>query len=349
MKHVLITGGAGFIGSNLANRLLSQGLRVRILDNLSRENVDRNVGWLRSVHGRRVEIRAADVRHPGEVESALDGVDQVFHFASQVAVTTSMADSRTDFEVNVLGTLNILEALRRQRNPPCLIFTSTNKVYGVLENIRLHRMGSRYVPVSPAHELGVNEAQPLNFHTPYGCSKGSADQYVLDYARHYGILAVVFRMSCIYGPHQFGTEDQGWVAHFVRSALDNRPITIYGDGAQLRDLLYIDDLLDAFLRAEARIRDLSGKAFNIGGGSNHAVSLLELLNLIQSVTGAKPSVVFEDWRPGDQRYYISDFRAFRTATGWKPTVAARQGVERLYEWIIQTQAGQAQPAMQEAR
>jgi CDP-paratose 2-epimerase len=261
----------------------------------------------------------------------------VFHFAAQVAVTTSLIDPVEDFAINAQGTLNVLEAVRAQPVPPGLVMTSTNKVYGGLDDVPLTTEGQRYVPTCPElHANGVSEARPLDFHSPYGCSKGAADQYVRDYARSYCLKTVVFRMSCIYGPHQFGTEDQGWVAHFLLRALKGEPITLYGDGMQVRDILFVEDLVDAFLLAERHIASLGGRAFNIGGGPGNAISLLDLLDRIETLHGVRPAVEFEDWRTGDQRYYVSDTGQFQQATGWKPKVDAREGIALLYRWLAES-------------
>jgi CDP-paratose 2-epimerase len=258
----------------------------------------------------------------------------VFHFAGQTAVTTSLVTPRDDFEINALGTLTLLEELRALDCPIPLLFTSTNKVYGDLNGIALRRHRNRYEPQHPAVlAAGVNEATPLSFHSPYGCSKGAADQYVIDYARSYGMPNVVFRMSCIYGPHQCGTEDQGWVAHFLIQAQTGNSITIYGDGMQVRDVLYVEDLVDAFLLASDNAAQLGGRAFNIGGGSRHTTSLIELLDLIAELEGVRPDVRFEDWRIGDQRYYVSDISAFQAAMGWRPKIGVRQGVTHLHRWL----------------
>ena len=337
---VLITGGAGFVGANLAHRLLAAGRRVRVLDNLSRAGVERNLQWLRDTHGRALDVEIADVRDARAVARAVRGAGTVFHFAAQVAVTTSLVDPVEDFDVNARGTLNVLEAVRAAAEPPAVIFTSTNKVYGNLEDMALGLRGQRHAPLDEqlrAH--GVSEARPLRFHSPYGCSKGAADQYVVDYAHSFGIRAVVFRMSCIYGPHQFGTEDQGWVAHFLIRALDGEPIMLYGDGMQVRDLLFVDDLVDAFLLAERHVDALAGRAFNIGGGAANTTSLLDLIAMIGDLHGTRPSVRFDGWRTGDQRYYVSDTRAFQAATGWAPTHGVRDGVELLYEWLATARAG----------
>lgn len=335
----LITGGAGFIGTNLADRLLSLGRPVVILDNLSRGGVDHNAVWLQQKYGRKVRIVVGDVRSRDDVRRALKGVEQVFHFAAQVAVTTSMVDPRTDFDINVGGTLNLLEAIREMETPPPLVYTSTNKVYGSLDDVPLHAADDRYEPVhNETRERGISETRPLDFHTPYGCSKGAAEQYVLDYARSFGQPAAVFRMSCIYGPHQFGTEDQGWVAHFLIRTIEGKPLTLYGDGMQVRDILFVEDLVNAFLLAQKAMPDISGQAFNIGGGPQRTTSLLELVESITRLRGAKPHLYFESSRTGDQRYYVSDTSKFRSATGWEPQVSAREGVRRLYEWLLDSRS-----------
>ncbi|MDB5750771.1 MAG: CDP-tyvelose-2-epimerase (CDP-paratose 2-epimerase)-like protein [Ramlibacter sp.] len=330
----LITGGAGFIGSNLAHRLLSLGRQVRILDNLSRPGVEQNLQWLRQQHGLLLEFERADVRDAAAVAQACAGVTQVFHFAAQVAVTTSLEQPREDFAINALGTLNVLEAARARPLPPAVIMTSTNKVYGGLEDLDLAMQGQRYLPVEQAiMARGISEARPLDFHSPYGCSKGTADQYVVDYARSYGLTTLVFRMSCIYGPRQFGTEDQGWVAHFILRALRGERITLYGDGMQVRDVLFVDDLVDAFLLAEQHAPRLKGRAFNMGGGPANTISLLDLLDRIAQLHGERPGVSFDAWRTGDQRYYVSDTGAFQSETGWKAKVAAADGIGQLYQWL----------------
>ncbi|WP_284348749.1 NAD-dependent epimerase/dehydratase family protein [Roseisolibacter agri] len=337
---VLITGGAGFVGCNVADRLLRAGREVVVLDNLSRAGVDRNLAWLRATHGDRVRAIVADVRDGDAVVRAARDAAAVFHFAAQVAVTTSLVDPVDDFEVNARGTLNLLEALRERSDPPPLLFTSTNKVYGDLADVAIGIDGRRYGPVdADVAAYGVGEARRLDFHSPYGCSKGTADQYVLDYARSYGLRAVVFRMSCIYGPHQFGTEDQGWVAHFLIRAIEGRPIVLYGDGMQVRDVLYVDDLVDAMLRAVGHVDELAGRAFNIGGGPANTTSLVELVERIAVLRGEAPSVTFDEWRTGDQRYYVSDVRAFAAATGWTPRTGVADGVERLYAWLVESRAG----------
>lgn len=330
---VLITGGAGFIGTNLADQLLREGRSVRIFDNVSRAGVELNLRWLRDQHGQALTFMLGDVRDPVALQAAVEGVDQVYHFAAQVAVTTSLERPIDDFEVNARGTLNLLEAIRAQPQPPSLLFTSTNKVYGGLEDLDLTRRHGRYQPATPGPHLGIGETRPLDFHSPYGCSKGTADQYVLDYARSFGLQAVVFRMSCIYGPHQFGNEDQGWVAHFLIRAFGDQMITLYGDGHQVRDLLFVSDLVRALRLAQAHMPALSGQAFNIGGGPANAVSLLEVLDLIGRELGHRPRVDFGGWRTGDQRYYVSDIGKFARATGWEPAIPVAEGIWRLGGWL----------------
>ncbi|HYF16632.1 MAG TPA: NAD-dependent epimerase/dehydratase family protein [Ramlibacter sp.] len=330
----LITGGAGFIGCNLAHRLLASGRKVRIMDNLSRPGVEQNLQWLRDQHADRLQVVVADIRDEAAVTRAVAGTTQVFHFAAQVAVTTSLDKPREDFSINAQGTLNVLEAVRARPVPPFVLMTSTNKVYGDLADLALRPGGQQYLPLdTDIRARGVSEARPLDFHSPYGCSKGAADQYVLDYARSYGLATMVFRMSCIYGPRQFGTEDQGWVAHFILRALRGEPITLYGDGKQVRDILFVDDLVNAFLLAEQHAQRLAGQAFNIGGGPANAISLLDLLDRIEQLQGRRPDTAFDDWRTGDQRYYVSDTRAFEQATGWRQAVGAQEGIGLLFDWL----------------
>jgi CDP-paratose 2-epimerase len=318
---------------------------VLIYDDLSRPGVDRNLAWLRAKHGDLLRVDIADVRDRHALRNAVRAAERVFHFAAQVAVTTSLVDPVTDFEINVRGTLNLLEEIRGRETPPPLLFTSTNKVYGSLSDLAMESNGSRYQPLKAGLRTGIGENRSLDFHSPYGCSKGAADQYVLDYARTFGLPAMVFRMSCIYGYHQMGTEDQGWVAHFLIQALQGKPLVVYGDGMQVRDLLFVEDLVDAFILAQANAHTLSGEAFNIGGGLGNTLSLLELLEMIRAIHGSRPGVRMETWRCADQRYYVSDTRKFKAATGWSPKVNARQGVERLYRWLEENKAPAVQPVL----
>ena len=331
MNSCLITGGAGFIGTNLADRLIREGKKVRILDNLSRKGVEKNLFWLKETWPGKFEFVKADVRDESAMIEAVRDVDTVFHFASQVAVTTSVEDPRIDFDVNALGALNVIEAARKADPKPAVLFTSTNKVYGKLESLGVREADNRYVFTERPE--GVDESQPLDFYSPYGCSKGAADQYIRDYFRIFGLRTVVFRMSCIYGPHQFGNEDQGWVVHFVISALLGKTINIFGDGKQVRDILFVEDLADAFFRAADQIELTAGQVFNIGGGPSSSVSLLELLDILEKITGEKIPTSSFDWRPGDQKVYISNIRKAGEVFDWRPRHTSEQGIHRLYEWV----------------
>jgi CDP-paratose 2-epimerase len=336
---VLITGGAGFVGSNLAQRLLSEGRRVLVFDNLSRAGVRNNLHLMQERYPDLLEVEVADVRDAAAVARAMSRAEEVYHLAAQVAVTTSLEAPLDDFEVNARGTLNVLEAARRRHPAPSLIFTSTNKVYGCLSDVALLKTEKRYVPLNPqVRENGISESRPLDFHSPYGCSKGAADQYVLDYARSYDLPAVVFRMSCIYGPHQFGTEDQGWIAHFLIRAREGGILTLCGDGCQVRDVLYVGDLVEAFVTARQKMAALAGTAFNIGGGPRNTLSLRELIELLAEQHGLQLTTRSAPWRAGDQRYYVSDTRRFSEATGWRAAVSPAVGIARLNNWLMEATA-----------
>jgi CDP-paratose 2-epimerase len=340
MRRAVVTGGAGFIGTNLASRLVEDGAHVVVLDSLIRPGSEQNLEWLLDTYGDAVTFLQGDVRDAKAVRAAVAKADRVFHLAAQVAVTTSLDDPVDDFAVNAHGTLVLLEELRRLATPPFLLFTSTNKVYGSLPELPLALHDGRWLPEADAlRSHGLSEAVPLDFCTPYGCSKGAADQYVLDYAKSFGLPSVVFRMSCIYGPHQNGTEDQGWVAHFALRALDGEPVTVYGDGAQVRDVLFVEDLVEAMLAAQAHVRDIAGRAFNMGGGPENAVSLRQVLDRLAELNGRPPELTFAEERPGDQRYYVADTRAFQAATGWAPLVPAAHGIEELHRWLVEERAG----------
>ena len=329
---VLVTGGAGFIGCNIADRVADEGTDVIVLDALRRTGVERNLAWLQSRHGDRIRFVRGDVRDREAVTPLVAEAEAVFHMAAQVAVTTSMDDPRDDFEINALGTFNVLEAARADRTP--VIFASTNKVYGDLADLAFVDEGAGHLPADTdlrAH--GIGEDRPLDFHTPYGCSKGAADQYVLDYARSYAVPAAVLRMSCIYGHRQMGTEDQGWVAHFLIRALSGEPITLFGDGRQVRDILDVGDVVDAYMATWRRIDAVAGRAFNMGGGADNAVSLLTLIAYIEEVVGRPVDLRFADWRAGDQRYFVADTRAAVAALGLKPRRGWREGVAALAEWL----------------
>ncbi len=341
---VLVTGGAGFIGSNLSDRLLRLGHRVVVYDALSRPGVARNLDWLKGRHGDAVTAVVADVRDGEALTRAAADADAVFHLAAQVAVTTSMLAPLDDFDINVRATVTLLDALRRRGTPVPLVFASTNKVYGDLGDVALDLTNDAYVPADPAlRARGVGEDRPLDFHTPYGCSKGAADQYVLDYARSFGVPTAVLRMSCIYGPRQMGTEDQGWVAHFAISALKRQGISLFGDGCQVRDILDVDDAVDAYLGCWRNIDRVGGRAFNLGGGPANAVSLRQLLRHLEDLTGTPVRVETHDWRPGDQRYYVSDARRVAEALDIGPWRPWRDGVARLVEWLA-AEHGIALPA-----
>lgn len=341
-KPVLITGGAGFVGINLADRLLEEGEPVLIFDNLSRAGVEKNIEWLFEKHGTRVQLEIADIRDRYLIRDAVQQASSIYHFAAQVAVTTSIATPQQDLDINLQGTVNILENLRQMDYPPPLLFTSTNKVYGALDHVTLEKKDRRYQPKSNDFFQGINEHQPLNFQSPYGCSKGAADQYILDYARTYQLPAALFRMSCIYGPHQFGTEDQGWVAHFLLQAIKGLPLTLYGDGCQVRDILFVEDLVNAMLLARRHIARIAGCAFNIGGGVKNSISLLELITRIEKLTGKRCHYSFANWRVGDQKYYVTDTRCFEKMTGWQATTSMDAGLAQLYDWISTNEFG-AQP------
>ena len=331
---VLITGGAGFIGSNLADELAREGHDVLVYDALARPGVETNLAWLKERHPRRITALIGDIRDHAQIAEAARDAIAVFHFAAQVAVTTSLAEPKDDFEINVLGTFNILEALRRRNEPVPLLFASTNKVYGDLLDVALEATNDAYVPRDAAVRAhGIGEERPLDFHTPYGCSKGAADQYVLDYARSFGVPTAVMRMSCVYGPRQMGTEDQGWVAHFLIRALQGEPISIYGDGRQVRDVLHVSDAVAAYLSAWRRIDRVRGRAFNLGGGPANAVSLRQLLTYVETLIGRPLDLTFAEWRAGDQRYYVSDIRRAARELELPKPMPWQRGVADLARWL----------------
>lgn len=330
-NYTLITGGAGFIGSNLAHALLREGEHVVVADNFSRDGVQHNAHWLRREHGERVRLENVDVRDAARLGALVRDARQVFHLAAQVAVTTSVDDPVHDLQTNLLGTFHLLEAARRAPEPPPVLFTSTNKVYGGMEDVPVALAAGAYRYADGRG--GIDERQPLDFHSPYGCSKGAADQYVRDYARIYGLPTVVFRMSCIYGTRQFGTEDQGWVAHFARCLLAGSPITVYGDGCQVRDVLWVGDLVEAMRSAMRRIADVAGEVFNIGGGPQNAVSVRGVIDRLMALTGREVPVRTAPWRPGDQRVYVSETAKAERLLGWRPTTSWEEGLGRLVEWL----------------
>ena len=333
--RALITGGAGFIGCNTVKSLGEAGWNVVVLDNLSRPGSEKNLDWLHRQLS--FDFVNVDIRNAQEVaEVIVNGCfDVVVHLAAQVAVTTSVLSPRLDFEVNALGTLNVLEAIRCHSPDTIMLNASTNKVYGQLSDISVREGDTRY---EFAHQLGIAETQPLDFHSPYGCSKGAADQYVIDFARIYGLRCVNFRQSCIYGYRQFGIEDQGWVAWFTIATLLEKPITIYGNGKQVRDVLFVDDLVAVYRCAIDAIDSVSGQTFNIGGGPQNTLSLLELIEHLEYLSGRKVAYSFADWRPGDQPIYVSDIRRARVDLNWSPSVSAKEGVAKLYDWVVQNRA-----------
>jgi CDP-paratose 2-epimerase len=334
LRPVLVTGGAGFIGSNLADRLAREGHQVLVLDSLARKGTELNADWLTRRHPDRITLISSDVRDTKALRQAVAEAGAVFHFAAQVAVTTSFAEPREDFSVNLVGTFGLLEEVRRQQKPIPLVFASTNKVYGELADIALVREKDAYRPGDGELRVhGISEARPLDFHTPYGCSKGGADQYVLDYARSFDLPTAVMRMSCIYGPRQMGNEDQGWVAHFLIQALKGEPITIFGDGRQVRDILYVEDAVEAYLSAWRHIGSVKGRAFNLGGGAANAVSLRGLIAFVEDELGCAVNTTYEDWRPGDQRYYVSDRRRVERDLALEAPTPWQQGVRKLLNWL----------------
>ena len=337
-RRVLITGGAGFLGCNLADHFIETSHDVVIFDNFYRRGVHHNVEWLRERHGDRFTLIEGDLRDYQALLRAADAAEAVYHVAGQTAVTTSVANPREDFEINALGTFNALEAARHAADNPVFIFTSTNKVYGGMEDVAIVEEATRYAYVD--HLWGIDESRPLDFHSPYGCSKGAADQYVRDYARIYGLPTVVFRMSSIYGPHQFGVEDQAWVAYFVIAAVKGWPITIYGDGKQVRDVLYVDDLVRAFELATEHIDVSAGQVYNIGGGPRNTLSIwVEFAPLLSQILGRPlKAASYSDWRPGDQRVYISDIRKAWRDFGWEPQAGVDEGLRRIAPWVLENQA-----------
>ena len=330
MKAV-VTGGAGFIGCNLAADLAERGHSVTVFDNLSRRGSKENWAWLKKTHPR-VQLVKGDVRRQGKaLDGAFRDAEAIYHLAGQVAVTTSVEKPCEDFESNALGTFNVLEAARRMRGNPAFIYSSTNKVYGGMENVKVVKKEKRYAYRD--YPNGIPESMTLDFHSPYGCSKGCADQYVRDYHRIYGVKSVVFRQSAIYGEHQMGVEDQGWVAWFTIATLLGKKITIYGDGKQVRDVLYVGDLVEAFNVATRKIWKAKGKIYNVGGGPKNTLSLLELLDLLEKKLGKRIPRTYSKWRPGDQPVYVSDVQKISRELGWKPHTSVRQGVDRLVEWV----------------
>lgn len=333
-ERIVVIGGCGFIGCNLADSLLSDDESVSVVDNLSRPGVEQNLAWLRRRHPDRLTADIVDIRDLEALRPVVLGAKAVFHFAAQTAVTTSLADPVADFETNARGTLNVLEAARSAGSDIPIIFASTNKVYGLLADLKTGVFDEGHAPLDEGlRARGIDESWPLDFSTPYGCSKGVADQYVLDYAKSFGMRTAVLRMSCIYGPRQFGCEDQGWVAHFLIRALAGQPITIFGDGRQVRDVLHVSDAVAAYRALLANIDRLSGRAFNLGGGPKNAVSLNHVLSAIAEITGHQPEVRHAAPRTGDQRYFVADTGRLHDAIGWGAHVSWRRGISELAKWL----------------
>ena len=330
-KVILITGGCGFIGTNAANFYLKKGYRVIAFDNLSRVGSKENLSQLEKQGGKFLFIRG-DVRDDRQLSAVFKEhkPDLVLHLAAQVTMVTSVENPREDFMVNVLGSFNVLEAMRAITPKALAIYSSTNKVYGEMINIPVTEEERRY---KYKDIIGISENYPLDFHGPYGCSKGAADQYFLDYARIYNLNTTVFRQSGIYGPYQFGIEEQGWLAWFCNALLFDKPVTIYGDGKQVRDVLYITDLLRAYDLAFNNPEKARGKAYNIGGGARFSLSIWELFEILESLSREKMVHSLGSWRPGDQRIYISDITQVKKELGWQPEISPLEGVKNLYNWI----------------
>lgn len=333
-RNILITGGAGFIGSNYAARCIARGEKVTIFDNLSRSGASLNLEWLKTAYGPGAfNMVPGDVRREAEIREAARQADVIVHLAAQVAVTTSVTQPREDFEINAQGTFNVLEAARASGRNPAVLYASTNKVYGGMEEVRVEETPAQYRYAD--FPQGIAETQPLDFHSPYGCSKGCGDQYVRDYHRIYGLPTVVLRQSCIYGTRQFGVEDQGWVAWFIIAAVTGRPITIYGDGKQVRDVLFVEDLLNAYDAALNNLDVSAGQVYNVGGGPNNTMSIwTEFQPILERLLGRPVPTTRGDWRPGDQRIYVSDIRKAGRELKWTPEVGVAEGVERLYRWVL---------------
>ena len=331
-KRILVTGGAGFIGSNYVSRLIQRGEDITIFDNLSRSGSKLNMAWLKGEYGESVKLIQGDVRDFNTLADAAKGKDVIVHLAAQVAVTTSVTNPREDFEINALGTFNAVESARLSGQQPVILYSSTNKVYGGMEDVKTVEKADRYEYAD--YPLGIPETISLDFHSPYGCSKGTGDQYVRDYSRIYGLPSVVLRQSCIYGTRQFGMEDQGWVAWFVIAAITGRPITIYGDGKQVRDILFVDDLLNAYDLAIEQARSKPGRVLNVGGGADKTISIWkEFGPILEKLVGHKIPVSKGDWRPGDQSVFIADIRKAEKELGWTPKVTPVEGITRLFNWV----------------
>ena len=332
-RNYLVTGGAGFIGSNYVHKLIQRGEKVIIYDNLSRAGAPRNIAWLEETFGKNAfRLIVGDIRSAADMTEAAKEADIIVHLAGQVAVTTSVTKPREDFEANALGTFNALEAARLSGRDPIFLYASTNKVYGGMEDVKLIEDATRWRYAEL--EYGCAETQPLDFHSPYGCSKGTGDQYVRDYARIYGLRSVVLRQSCIYGPRQFGIEDQGWLAWMIIAAVTGRKITIYGDGKQVRDVLNVSDLLNAYDAAIEKIDIAKGQVYNMGGGTRNILAVwAEFGPILETLLGKRIEVARNDWRPGDQRVFYADYRKAKNELGWEPKIDLEEGIEMLFKWV----------------
>jgi CDP-paratose 2-epimerase len=332
--RILITGGAGFIGIHTAYHFARHD--IHIVDNLSRRGAKSNLQWLKDQT--KFSFSPTDIRDAAAFEDEVKAFrpDAVIHLAAQVAVTTSVHDPRTDFEINALGTFNVLEALRKHAPGAIVLYASTNKVYGGMEEVGVELAGERYRYSDLTH--GVPETFPLDFHSPYGCSKGAADQYVRDYSRIYGLRSVVFRQSCIYGTHQYGIEDQGWIAWFAIASALGRPITVFGDGKQVRDVLWVEDLVAGYALAIDQIDQVSGQVFNMGGGPERQLSLLETFAELSKLSGKEVEFSLADWRPGDQKVFVADTRKAQQILGWRAQVETSEGLQKLFTWVSENKA-----------
>lgn len=328
-KRICVIGGAGFIGSHLARKYFSEKNDVIIIDDLSRKLTKYNLKFI----DKKIKFIKLDIskkKNFNILKKIFKNIDIIFHCAAQVAVTTSLVDPLRDFEINMIGSMNVLEAVRNSNPKAIIFFSSTNKVYGDLENIQLKEYVKNY---EFTKIRGINENYPLDFHTPYGCSKGAADQYFLDYARYYGIRTVVFRKSCVYGTHQYGVEDQGWLSWFAIAGMIGKKITVYGNGKQVRDVLYIDDLINAYQLAENKIHLTAGHVFNIGGGYDNRISVINAIDKISRQTNRQVKIRYEKVREGDQKIYISDNTKAEKYFGWKPKVNIDTGFLNMVNWI----------------
>ncbi|MDI6825939.1 MAG: GDP-mannose 4,6-dehydratase [Candidatus Aenigmarchaeota archaeon] len=337
MSRILITGGAGFVGCNLADYFLKKGHDVTVFDNLFRKNVEKNIGWLKQKHKKGLTTVKGDIRDFERLLVNVKDVDTMFHCAAQTAVTTSVKNPVEDFEINALGTFNVLEAARQSNTDPIVIFCSTNKVYGNNVNkIPLVEKKTRYEFADPKYKDGIPEDFPTDAdeHTPYGCSKYTGDLYMRDFHDIFGLRTVVLRLSCVYGPLQHGTSDQGWLSHFIISGIFGKPVVIYGDGRQVRDILYITDLARLFELIVKNIKKISGKVYNVGGGSSNTISLLELIQFLKGRLGLELKYSFSKWRPADQRAYYSNITKVKKDLGWSPSVSKEEGIVKTHEWIM---------------